>query len=180
MNSFYNIEELKQIGFKQIGENVLISRKTSIYNAFNISIGNNVRIDDFCILSGNIEIGNNVHISAYVALYGKGKIIIKDYSGCSPRCTLFSQTDDFSGNFMIGPLLEEKYTNVISGPIILEKYVQIGANSVVMPNVTFEEGSVCGALSFVNHDLEEWTINAGIPVKKIKNRNKKLLELEKK
>ena len=30
MNSFYTIDELKKIGFKQIGESVLISRKASI------------------------------------------------------------------------------------------------------------------------------------------------------
>ena len=51
MNSFYSKEELKEIGFKKYGENVLISRKTSIYNPEKIIIGNNVRIDDFCILS---------------------------------------------------------------------------------------------------------------------------------
>ena len=54
MNSFYTENELKQIGFKRIGENVLISRKASIYQPELIEIGNNVRIDDFCILSGNI------------------------------------------------------------------------------------------------------------------------------
>ena len=56
MSSFYDEQELQQIGFKSIGKNVLISRKTSIYGAQNITIGNNVRIDDFCVLSGNIKI----------------------------------------------------------------------------------------------------------------------------
>lgn len=32
-NSFYSEEELEQIGFKSIGKNVKISKKTSIYNA---------------------------------------------------------------------------------------------------------------------------------------------------
>lgn len=48
---FYTREELERIGFKSIGENVLISDKTSIYSPQNISIGNNVRIDDYCVLS---------------------------------------------------------------------------------------------------------------------------------
>lgn len=31
MNSFYNREELEEIGFSSIGSNVLISRKASIF-----------------------------------------------------------------------------------------------------------------------------------------------------
>lgn len=70
MDSFYSRSELEHIGFATIGKNVLLSRKASIYSPAMISIGDNVRIDDFCILSGCIGIGSQVHISAYVALYG--------------------------------------------------------------------------------------------------------------
>lgn len=52
MNSFYTEAELKELGLKSFGKSVLLSKKVSIYGAKNISIGNNVRIDDFCILSG--------------------------------------------------------------------------------------------------------------------------------
>ena len=64
MTSFYSEEELKSLGLKHYGKNVLISRKCSIYSAESISIGNHVRIDDFCILSGEITIGDYCHISA--------------------------------------------------------------------------------------------------------------------
>ena len=47
MTSFMSREELEKVGFKSIGENVLISRNATIYGAGNISIGSNVRIDDF-------------------------------------------------------------------------------------------------------------------------------------
>lgn len=70
MNSFYSQEELKKIGFLSVGKNVLISKKASIYNPGVISVGNNVRIDDFCILSGKVTIGSYSHIAAYTALYG--------------------------------------------------------------------------------------------------------------
>lgn len=177
MSNFYNIQELKKFNFKSCGTNVLISKKTSIYGAEKISIGNDVRIDDFCILSGNITIGNYVHISAFCALYGKFGIEIGDFCGCSPRTTLFSASDDFSGEFMISPMVSEEYTNVEGGTIKLENYVQIGANSVVMPNITFKEGSAVGALSFINSDLEEWSIYAGIPACKIKDRKRNVKEL---
>ena len=34
-------------------------------------------------------------------------------------------------------------------------------------------------MSFVNKNLAEWSIYAGTPAKKIKNRSKKILEIEK-
>ena len=180
MTNFYNEVELKNLGLKSYGENVLISKKCSIYGAENIEIGNNVRIDDFCILSGEIKIGNCVHISAFSALYGKFGIEISDYCGISPRSILFSATDDFSGEYMISPMVPKECTNIIGGKIILNKFSQIGANSIVMPGIELEEGAVCGAFSFVNKNLEAWTINAGIPIKKIKNRSKNLLRFEEK
>ena len=54
-NSFYNPEEVLQLGFKSVGENVLISRFARFYGIGNMEIGNNVRIDDFSILSGKIK-----------------------------------------------------------------------------------------------------------------------------
>lgn len=47
-----------------------------------------------------------------------------------------------------------------------------------MPNLTIQEGSVVGAMSFVNKTLEPWGIYAGIPVYKLKDRSKRLLELD--
>ena len=174
MNSFYNQEELKELGLKKIGDNVLISKKASIYSPNTIEIGDNVRIDDFCLLSGNICIKNNVHISAYTALYGGGKIIIGNYCGCSPRCTILSVSDDFSGEHMIGAIFD-KYTNVTKGKVILEDYVQLGANTVVLPNTTIKEGTVTGAMTFVKKNLDSWGIYAGIPATLKKKRSKKIL-----
>lgn len=179
MNNFYNKEELDELGFKSLGSNVLISKKASIYNPEEITIGSNVRIDDFCILSGKIKIGNYVHISAYTTLYGRYGIDIGNFCGCSPRCTLFSATDDFSGEFMVGPLVPEKYTNVTNGKVILKDFVQIGCNSIVMPNIIVNEGSAVGALSFVNKNLDSWGIYAGIPAKKKKERSKNILNIVK-
>lgn len=179
MSSFYSNEELIALGLKKIGNNVLISRKVSIYGAGEISIGNNVRIDDFCILSGKITIGNYVHISAFCALYGKYGIKIGNFCGCSPRTTIFSATDDFSGQFMISPMAPEEYTNVTGGIVELENFVQLGANSIVMPNVVLGQGVSTGAFTFITESLSEWSIYVGIPARKIKDRKKEILNLVK-
>ena len=176
MTSFYTKEELYTLGFKNVGENVLISRKTSIYGSNIMSIGNNVRIDDFCILSGDITLGSYIHIGAYCGLYGASGIIMEDYTGLSPRCTLFSTTDDFSGDFLISPMSPAEDCNVIGGRILIKKYSQIGSGTTIMQNLTIEEGVAVGAMSFVNRSLDEWTIYAGIPVRKIKERKRGLLK----
>jgi acetyltransferase-like isoleucine patch superfamily enzyme len=180
--SFYTEKELEKIGFKQIGVNVLISKKSSIYNAKNISISNNVRIDDFCVISagdGGIEIGNYVHIACYSSLIGKGKIIMKDYSGISSRVSVYSSSDNYDGEFMTNPCLPTKVTNTIHKDVTIGKHVVIGTNSVVLPGVTLEDGCSVGAMSLVNKSLETGFIYVGIPVKKIKERKTNIFDLEK-
>ena len=176
MTSFYTKEELNTMGFIHVGENVHISRKASIYGSNRMSFGDNVRIDDFCILSGDITLGSNIHISAYCGLYGANGIIMENYTGLSPRCTLFSATDDFSGDFLISPMSPDEYCNVTGGRILIKKYSQVGSGTTIMQNLTIEEGVAVGAMSFVNRSLDEWTIYAGIPAKKIKERKRGLLK----
>lgn len=181
MNSFYTKEELELIGFKQIGENVLISRKASIYGASNISIGNNVRIDDFCILSGKIKIGSYIHISVGALLFaGDYGIYLEDYTTISSRTAIYAITDDYSGEFMVGPMLPDKVRNVIGGPVILKKYSAIASGCTVFPNIVIGTGAAVGAMSLVNTNIEPFSINVGIPAKKIKQRSKKIIELENK
>lgn len=176
-NSFYSPEELKTIGFRSVGENVLLSTKASIYSPKTISIGNNVRIDDFCILSGNISIGSFVHIGAYCALYGAHGITLSNFTGISARTTIYSAMDDFSGESLIGPVYPKSYTNVLGGEVILKQFVQIGAHCVVFPNVIIGEGSVIGACSMVRQSLDSWGIYWGTPATYRKARSKKVKTL---
>ena len=177
MNSFYSEKELKELGLKAYGSDVLISKKCSLYFPEKISIGNNVRIDDFCILSGDITLGNNVHISAYCALYGAEGIEFKDNSGCSARTTIYSAMDDFSGDYLIGPMSPEGTTNVTGGKVTIGRFVQLGAHCLVFPSVVIHDGSVVGALSLVTKDIPEWSIYVGIPARKLRDRSRGLLEL---
>lgn len=179
MSSFYNIDELNALGIKSLGTNVLISKRCSIFSPELIKIGSNVRIDDFCILSGTIELGDFVHISAFCALYGSKGIKMENYTGLSPRCTVFSATDDFSGDFFISPMVPQQFTNVTGGEVIIKRFSQIGSGSIIMPNLIIEEGVAVGAMSFVNVNLGAWTIYAGIPVVKKKARKKGLLKFSK-
>lgn len=181
MTSFYTDEELKQLGLCSFGKNVKISRKASIYGVNRVSIGDNVRIDDFCILSGYIELGNYIHIAAYTALYGGNQgIYISDFSNLSSRVSVYSVSDDYSGETMTNPMVPDEYKNVLSKAVHIGKHTIIGSTSVVLPGVNIAEGSSFGSFSFINRDSEPWSINVGIPFKKIKSRSKELLKFEEK
>ena len=178
-NSFYSEEELKSLGLKTYGNNVFISRFARFYGAENISIGNNVRIDDFCILSGKITLHNYIHISAYTCLFGrKHGIEMYDFSGLSSRGAVYADTDDYSGFAMTNPMVPDEYRNIIGNKVVFKKHVLVGTESTVLPGVVLGEGSSVGCMSLVNKSIEPWGIYAGIPCKRIKNRDKHILELE--
>lgn len=180
MTSFLSRDELNQIGFKSLGSNVLISRNASIYGAKNITIGDNVRIDDFCILSGNIVIGNYVHIAACCCLFGgKSGIEMKDFTGISSRSAVYADSDDYSGIALTNPTIPEQYRYVTGGKVVFEKHVIVGSGSTILPNVSLGEGASVGSMSLVNKSLNPWGIYVGIPCRFIKDRSKKILGLEK-
>lgn len=179
MDSFYSKSELLNIGFKKIGDNVLISKKSSIYNAERISIGSNVRIDDFTILSGDISLGNYIHIAAFSALFaGNYGIEMNDFSGLSSRVTIYASSDDYSGKSLTNPTVPSKYRNTYGGKVTLKKHVIIGASSVILPNLTIGEGASIGSCSLVIHDCNPFSIYVGTPAKEIKKRSQDLLKLE--
>jgi galactoside O-acetyltransferase len=178
---FYTKEELNQMGFKSIGDNVLISDKASIYGVKNIEIGSNVRIDDFCIISageGGIKIGNYVHIACYAHLIGSGQIIVEDHAQISGKVSVYSSSDDFSGDYLVGPTVPKEFTNVKSLTVHLKKYVILGCNVVVLPGVTIGEGTAIGALSLVSKSLPEYGIYGGNPLRLIKERTNGMQKYE--
>ena len=177
---FYTQEELKTLGFSSIGENVLLSRLARVYGTSNISIGDNVRIDDFVILSGKIEIGSFVHIGASSNITGSDiGIEIKDFCGISNHVKILAISDDYSGETMSNPCIPAEYKQLQKYHIILEKHCIIGSGSTILPNAYLAEGVAIGAMSLVVRKTTPWGIYFGIPAKRIKERKRNILELEK-
>ncbi|MEN9304681.1 MAG: hypothetical protein RL264_3110 [Bacteroidota bacterium] len=174
--------DLQDFGFKSLGKNVRISSGACVYGAENISIGDNVRIDDFVILSakhGHITIGNHVFIARSCHLSGYYGIELHDFTTLAANITIYSASDDYLGRHLTNQVLPLKYTARIGGPVILEKHVIIGCGSTIIGGVIINEGASVGAMSLVNKDLESWGVYVGIPCKRIREREKNLLELEK-
>ena len=172
-------EELRKLGFKSLGKNVRISDKASIYNVDLIEIGDNSRIDDFCVISGKIKIGRFVHIAPFCLLAGGDEgIEMHDFSGLSYQGQVFSQSDDYSGKTLTGPNVLKKYKNEKKEAVIIGKHVIIGAGSMVFPGVILAEGCSVGAMTLISKSTKPWGIYVGNPAKRIKERKQDLLELE--
>ena len=178
---FMTQKELEALGFESLGKNVLISSKASFYNCAKIAIGDNTRIDDFTVISagsGGISIGSHVHIAVHSLLIGAGRITVGDFGGLSSRVSIYSSNDDYSGNYLTNPTIPNRFTNVTVAPVTIGRHVIIGSGSVVLPGVCLEEGVAIGALSLVTKDCERFTVYVGNPLKRLKARSQKLLEVE--
>lgn len=123
-----------------------IDLNCTILEPKNLTIGNFVHINRKCLLDarGGLQIGNNVSISQQVS------IVTGSHDLNSPDFTYIKE------------------------PIFIDEYVWIGINSTILGGVKIGKGAVICAGSVVTKDVEEYSIVAGIPAKKIGNRNKDL------
>ena len=177
MDSYYSQEELNKLGIRKIGNNIKISKKASLYNCEKMEFGNDVRIDDFCVLSGKLVFGNNVHITCFALLAGADEgIYFSDFTTLAYRSSAFTRSDDYSGETLTNSTIPEKYRHKTrKEPIFIKTHAIIGANCLIMPGAHIEEGVSVGAFSLVVKPTEAWGVYVGIPAKRIKERSKLLL-----
>tara|TARA_A100000164_G_scaffold311025_1_gene288865 strand:+ start:423 stop:932 length:510 start_codon:yes stop_codon:yes gene_type:complete len=169
MNSEYlTNNDLIKYKFDSLGQNVKISKNATMIGEKNISLGSNVRIDDYCIISvkeGNLKIGNDVHIGGQSYLGCGGGLVLGNNINIAQGVKIYTKINDYStfdGN-------KDKF---ILGKIKIGDQVIIGSNSVLVGNCSVGEGTTIGALSFVKNDLKPWSVYAGNPCKFIKDRQK--------
>lgn len=177
--SYYTQEELEDMGFKCLGENVKVSNRASVYDCDKIEIGDHSRIDDFCVLSGKISFGRNVHVAPYCLVAGGEKgIVFEDFSALAYKVQVFTQSDDYGGRTMTNPTVPDIYKNEFKKEIVIKRHSIVGAGSIIFPGVTLAEGTAVGAMSLVNKSTESWCIYLGNPAVKLRKRSQDLLKLE--
>lgn len=172
-NIFFDVSKLKSCG-----TNVIIGKTVRIRYPELVEIGDNVIIDDFTYISTAITLKNNIHISSGVKIIG-GKtalVTMDEFATLAPNVVLSAGSDDYIGGIATPMVPIEFKGNAVIGKITIGKHCIVGAGSVVLPNVIFEEGASLGALSLANKNLEMWKLYAGIPARVIKNRNKEQIE----
>jgi galactoside O-acetyltransferase len=178
--AYLSYEIMQGMNFRRLGKNVKISDKASIYNADQIEIGDHSRIDDFSVLSGRVVLGRNVHIAVLCSVSGGSEgVTMEDFSGLAYGCHVFSQSDDYTGLTLTNPTVPSEFKMEKKSKVVIGRHCIIGAHSVVFPGVTMSEGCSLGAMSMLTKSTDPWSIYFGIPAKKIKERKKNLLILEK-
>jgi acetyltransferase-like isoleucine patch superfamily enzyme len=180
-SKYLSEDDLRDYGFRSLGKNVRISSDVRIYGERNISIGDDVRIDDFAILSaanGFIEIGSHVFIARGCHLSGTMGIRIHNFVTLAGNVTIYSASDDYSGDSLTGQAIPPQYTQLKGGCVELHKHVILGTGTTIIGPAQLAEGSGTGAMTLVTRDLEPWSLYAGIPARKIKEKSRKALDHE--
>ena len=99
-----------------------------------------------------LKIGHKTDIGAFTYINAKNGVVIEDFVQVGSHCSLYSIST-----------IDNK-----EGQITLKKNCKIGSHSLIMPGVTIGENAVIGAFSFVNRDVPDNVVAAGVPIKIIK------------
>jgi len=183
--------------FGKVGRNVIFGRGITIRHPAKIIIGNNVIIEDNCVLdakgssNSRIQIENNVIVSRNVVLSCKnGFIKIGSNTVIGINCTIHSVgiSKVMIGNdvlisayvYLIGggtyhfespdKVIREQGLN-LKGGITIEDNVWLGASVNVVDGVRISKGSIVGACSLVAKNIDkENSIVIGVPARFVKKR----------
>lgn len=137
-----------KIALKKLGSKVFIDTNVYFRYPSKVMIGNDVSINRGC--------------EFYPSLYHKDAIIvIGNNIRFGPSVKLLTAGHDHTKLHL--PDIAEK--------IIIKDNVWIGGNVVITKGVTIEEGTIVAAGAVVTKTTEPYSIYAGIPAKKIKDRN---------
>lgn len=191
---FYLRYHYYKLRFKSIGVNVRIDIGVHIDGAEHISIGSNVYIDKYCIIStgtkligkikikdkeeflyepGEVIIGNNIHIAQFCILMGYGGVVIGDNSVMSAGCKVYSLTNTPNDPEYPGAVISiQPYEQApfLLSPVILGENVWLGLNVIIMPSVHLNRNSFCTSNSLILNSFSENSYLSGQPAIRIRKR----------
>jgi acetyltransferase-like isoleucine patch superfamily enzyme len=98
-----------------------------------------------------LRLGYRTDIGAFTYINAKFGVTIEDEVQIGSHCSIYSVST-----------IDGK-----EGPVVLKRGCRIGTHSTVMPGVTVGENAVVGAHSFVNRDVAEGAVVAGVPAREI-------------
>lgn len=110
----------------------------------------------------NLFCEDAVAIADEAIVYNPIPITLKSHCTVSQQAYLCSSTHDYN----------DPAFPMISKPITVGRYAWICARATVLLGVTVGDGAVLGLGSIASKDLEPWSVYAGLPAKKIRERKK--------
>ena len=110
----------------------------------------------YCDYGNHIHFGEDVFVNINSYFMDGGEIFIGNHVFIGPSCGFYTATH---------PLDADRRNQGLEKalPIHIEDDVWIGANVVILPNVCIGKGSVIAAGSVVTHDIEAYSLAAGVP-----------------
>lgn len=176
--AYLSDDEVRSMGFRSVGKGVRLSERAAFHGVEQQVIGDHVRIDDFCVVSGAVTLGRYVHLAVQTHLEGgRAGITFGDFSGAAFCCQVMAQSDDYSGDWLGGPLGDSEFRNIDERPVTIGRYVMIGTMCVVLPGVTIADGCSFNAMSLIAENTVEWGMYGGIPARRFKDRSRRVVEL---
>ena len=154
-----------------IGDNVSILGNIDIRNRENgkLIIENDVTIEQDCRFvtarDGVIIIGKNSVIGAFAVFNGGADIKI------GHKCIFAVRTSINANDHLMSRKLSIRDQGFVHAPVIIEDDCWFGTNVSVHKGVNIKKGSIIGANAVVTKDTDPYSINVGIPAKKIGERN---------
>jgi len=97
----------------------------------------------------NLKLGRLFDIGTFTYINCKFGVEIQDYVQIGSHCSIYSHST-----------IDDK-----KGKVILKKNCKIGTHSTIMPNVIIGENSIIAAHSFVNVNVPQNELWAGIPAR---------------
>lgn len=172
---FYHSEELEEIGFRQVGENVRISRDCVVIGVHNVVLGHDIRIDSGTTIiatQGTLTLTGWNHIGGQCHFTVAADLTFGEYAGTSQGVRVIPPVTISAAAPPQEP--DGAPDGVRIRPIVIDRYVGIGSGAVILPGCHIREGSCVGALSLVNRPLRPWGIYHGNPVKRIGERPRQI------
>ena len=176
--------------FRRCGRGVVFGRDLVVRNAHRISLGDNVVLDDGCVVDGRgagpagVEIGDRTILGRGVSIQAKiGPIRIGSDSDIGMHSVIHSQGGVDIGREVVlgggckisggvfqterratcGAMGGREQTRWTKGPIRIGDRCLIGFGSLFLDGVEIGEGSVIGAGSVMLAGVPPWSVAAGVP-----------------
>ena len=180
--------------FKKCGKNLTIDVGVIFEGCELISIGHNVHIDKYCIIStgknvqgkikrkanlnfsgdtGEIILGNNIHITQFCILMGFGGIELNNNCVLSSGSKIYSLTNtayDIDNKEAIISIMPYSQAPFLLSPVYLDENTWLGLHSIIMPSVSIGKNSFSAANSVLISDFRENSYISGNPAKFIRER----------
>ncbi|MDV5037619.1 acyltransferase [Vibrio diabolicus] len=150
--------------YRKVGRFSFVSIRSSVINRRRINLGKNVEIGPFCtIWPLDLNVGDKVQINPGTVVYGV--VEIGEMSMIGPNCNIIGGNHNFSDVSI--PMIVQGSTEK---GVIIENDVWLGAGVTVLDGVKIGTGAIVAAGTVVTKSVAPYTINAGIPNKKISDR----------